>query len=358
MSAAYGDRWRNYFDIVILPPPAVRDHAIALSKELERYESKFVLGKRRYIPHISLYHIPVRSEDFAAFSRTVQNIASRRQGGDLRLRSIDMPLLMTDKPKWLQQLHLDVVNQTSRYFDWNSGAKDSWGIEYLPANLRVRAKQYLEKFGSPMIDVMFRPHITLASFKDKRIRKDIPSPAFEPMAFRVDEVSICELGPSHSCRRVIAKYPLGAAASVQVTVTSPIQAKLKEARIARLATVDAEGAPRLVPVCFVYDGAVFYSAVDRKPKSVAPEKLGRLRRIQDNPNVALLIDEYSEDWTRLWYVQILGEARRVPPTARSERARALRQLREKYPQYAAGMLDDDAVIIKITPRRVTSWGCL
>src|ERR671922_9628 len=106
------DIWRNYFDVVILPPPAVRDHAIALSKELERYGGKFVLGKRRFIPHISLYHIPIRPENFAAFSRTVQEIASRHHGGDLQLRSVGMPLLMTGKPKWLKQLHLNIVKQT------------------------------------------------------------------------------------------------------------------------------------------------------------------------------------------------------------------------------------------------------
>jgi hypothetical protein len=72
--------------------------------------------------------------------------------------------------------------------------------------------------------------------------------------------------------------------------------------------------------------------------------------------VALLIDEYSEDWTQLWYVLIRGRANLIPNSAHQERTRALRRLRAKYPQYAREMLADDAPIIRITPERTTSWG--
>ena len=79
-------------------------------------------------------------------------------------------------------------------------------------------------------------------------------------------------------------------------ISNAIQAKLEGARVARLATLDAEYGPHIVPVCFVYDGKVFYSAVDRKPKRVAPERLARLRHIMASPQIALIIDEYREDW--------------------------------------------------------------
>ena len=139
-------------------------------------------------------------------------------------------------------------------------------------------------------------------------------------------------------------------------VSDPIRAKLKEARIARLATLDAHARPHIVPVCFVYDGSVFYTAVDRKPKSVAPEKLARLRHIAAAPQVALLIDEYSEDWAQLWFILVRGRASLIAASSGQERARAISRLKQKYPQYAAGMLADDAPIIRITPERVSSWG--
>jgi PPOX class probable F420-dependent enzyme len=139
-------------------------------------------------------------------------------------------------------------------------------------------------------------------------------------------------------------------------VSDPILAKLQGARVARLATLDAQSGPHIVPVCFVYDGSVFYTAVDRKPKSVPAEKLARLRHIAAAPQVALLIDEYSEDWAQLWFILVRGQGNLIAPSARDERARAIRQLKEKYPQYAAGMLADDAPLIRITPERISSWG--
>lgn len=139
-------------------------------------------------------------------------------------------------------------------------------------------------------------------------------------------------------------------------ISDAIRAKLKKARIARLATLDVQGRPHIVPVCFVYDGSVFYTALDRKPKRVAPAKLARLRHIEATPQVALLIDEYSEDWQQLWYILVRGKAKLIPMSASREWARAIRRLREKYPQYAAGMLAADAPVIRITPERIISWG--
>ena len=141
----------------------------------------------------------------------------------------------------------------------------------------------------------------------------------------------------------------------QQPISDAIQAKLEDARVARLATLSEFG-PHIVPICFAYDGKVFYTAVDRKPKRVAPERLARLRHIRAVPQVALLIDEYHDDWGRLWYILVRGKAKLIPNSAQKERAEAIRRLRAKYPQYAAGMLPDDAPIIRITPERIISWG--
>jgi PPOX class probable F420-dependent enzyme len=139
-------------------------------------------------------------------------------------------------------------------------------------------------------------------------------------------------------------------------ISGAVQKILNEARVARLATLDAKTRPHIVPVCFVYDGKFFYTAIDQKPKRVAPARLARLRNIREAPRVALLIDQYDEDWTQLWYILIRGKAKLIPKSAHKEHARAIRRLRAKYPQYAQGMLADDAPVIRITPKRTTSWG--
>ena len=139
-------------------------------------------------------------------------------------------------------------------------------------------------------------------------------------------------------------------------ISGAVRKKLKEARVARLATLDAKNRPHIVPVCFAFDGNLFYTAIDQKPKRVTGERLARLRNIRAVPRVALLIDEYDDDWTQLWYILIRGNAKLVPKLAHKERARAIRKLRAKYPQYARGMLADDPSIIRITPERTVSWG--
>lgn len=126
-------------------------------------------------------------------------------------------------------------------------------------------------------------------------------------------------------------------------------------RVARLATADASGKPHVVPICYAFDGAVLYSALDLKPKRVTPRRLKRVRNLLENPRVAVLIDDYSEDWSALAYVLVHGKAEVMPEG--EERDRAASMLREKYPQYRE-LLPETPTILKITPRDVTGWGKL
>jgi PPOX class probable F420-dependent enzyme len=137
-------------------------------------------------------------------------------------------------------------------------------------------------------------------------------------------------------------------------IAPEISARLDAARIAHLASVGADRKPHLVPICFVWDGARFYSAIDHKPKRVAATQLKRLKNIQETPDVALLVDHYDEDWTALWYVLVRGLAELVSRPA--EQKRAIQRLRKKYPQYNPSMLADDSPVLRITPVRIVAWG--
>lgn len=106
--------------------------------------------------------------------------------------------------------------------------------------------------------------------------------------------------------------------------------RVHDARVGRLATVRADGRPHLVPCCYVADGNIVYSAVDAKPKSTLA--LRRLENVRANSSVSLLIDEYGEDWSTLWWIRLDGHARVIDSGV--QRDRALELLRFKYPQYA------------------------
>ena len=143
-------------------------------------------------------------------------------------------------------------------------------------------------------------------------------------------------------------------ASKPLLISGAVRAKLNAARVARLATLDDQHRPHLIPICFALDEDVLYSAIDRKPKRTAPARLARLRNIAKMPQVALLVDHYEEDWMLLWYVLIRGEAELV--SAPAERKCALFSLRAKYPQYRGEMLQEDAPLLRITPEQITAWG--
>lgn len=125
-------------------------------------------------------------------------------------------------------------------------------------------------------------------------------------------------------------------------------------RVARLATSDREGNPHVIPVCYAFDGQRFYTPLDEKPKRVAESKLRRVRNIAARPEVALVIDQYDDDWSRLGYVLVQGQAELLQPVSASH-AQALILLRERYSQYRSMALEKYAVIA-ITPARVVSWG--
>ena len=126
-------------------------------------------------------------------------------------------------------------------------------------------------------------------------------------------------------------------------------------RVLRLATVDPGGQPYLVPICFALDGDTLYSAIDEKPKQASPGGLRRLRNVAANPRVALLADRYDEDWSKLGFVLLLGEARIL--VEGREHRRAIELLRARYTQYRSMDLEARPVLA-IRIERATSWGAV
>ena len=120
--------------------------------------------------------------------------------------------------------------------------------------------------------------------------------------------------------------------------------------MARLGTVDAEGRPHLVPCCFAFAGEVAYSVVDHKPKRSAA--LRRLDNIRANPSACLLVDQYSDDWSELWWVRFDGQARLL--TEGQEHEHALDLLCAKYAQYRATPPSGTVMAIDVTAVRTWS----
>ncbi|MGH3449918.1 MAG: TIGR03668 family PPOX class F420-dependent oxidoreductase [Haloechinothrix sp.] len=124
------------------------------------------------------------------------------------------------------------------------------------------------------------------------------------------------------------------------------------ARVARLATADADGRPHVVPVTFALLGDVVVFAVDHKPKTTA--RLRRLANIESNSQVSVLVDEYHDDWRQLRWARADGTASILRgDDGRGTRAAALRELCDKYPQYAAR--PPEGALVRIAVNRWSGW---
>ena len=139
-----------------------------------------------------------------------------------------------------------------------------------------------------------------------------------------------------------------------------IKTIISKAKVARLATVDIKCTPYLVPVVFVLDNDndYYFIPIDEKTKKSRPENLKRVRNIQENPNVALLIDEYNEDWTKLYFVMIQGKAsilggKKLEQNEVPLLEQAHKLLRSKYHQYQKISVGE--YLIMIMPQKVIVW---
>jgi PPOX class probable F420-dependent enzyme len=134
----------------------------------------------------------------------------------------------------------------------------------------------------------------------------------------------------------------------------PVAGFISAGRVGRLGTADGSGQPFVVPFCYAWDGAALYSAIDAKPKRLPAASLRRVRNIQDNPRVSVVIDEYDEDWSRLRWVVIQGRAEILTSGPEFQRGASL--LLEKYPQYRRmGLPRESGTMVKITPGRISHW---
>jgi len=128
------------------------------------------------------------------------------------------------------------------------------------------------------------------------------------------------------------------------------RALLESASVARLASVDAEGRPHLVPITFAMDEGSIVSAVDHKPKRT--DRLQRLANIEANPRVSVLADHYEDNWENLWWVRADGLARVVGPGT-DEHARAVTRLAARYAQYRERRPEGPAIVISVS--RWSGW---
>jgi PPOX class probable F420-dependent enzyme len=122
-------------------------------------------------------------------------------------------------------------------------------------------------------------------------------------------------------------------------------ALLDEIPVGHLGLLDEDGNPRVQPVTFARLDECIVSAIDDKPKRGVPARVERLRK---HPRAALTVDRYDADWTRLAWVQLLGDV-----TIEDVDEASLAALAARYPAYRGA--PPRGPLLKLRPVRVLSW---
>lgn len=127
--------------------------------------------------------------------------------------------------------------------------------------------------------------------------------------------------------------------------------------VARLATLDSNGRACQVPIVFARAGDRLWSPVDGKPKS--GRELARIANLRASSHASLLVDEYDDDWSRLWWIALDVEGEVVRPDVPEDDPAfnaAADALRQKYPQYErVTLLREPPTLLAFRVVRIRSW---
>lgn len=120
--------------------------------------------------------------------------------------------------------------------------------------------------------------------------------------------------------------------------------------VGRLGILDDDGGPRVLPVTYALSGTALVSAIDHKRKRVAADQLARVRWLRACPRAALTIDHYDDDWSKLAWVQAVGDVRILDAAAEPD---AVDTLVERYEAYRA--CRPSGLLLSLEPTRLIWW---
>ncbi len=200
------------YDVVILPPPALSRYATGASRLLaERFGSPLILDKQQAMPHISLYHVAVARRRLPEVKATLACIAEQTASGKLQVIGIhsyhqfNAIAIELSKPQWLRRLYLKIIHRLNPLRDHEFDNERVWNA----ARLSPGQRNFIARYGTPLIGRHFIPHITLAVLQDGSQLEAAAAMIKPPLAsFTVNQLHLCVQGKHHTCRRIVVGYDL------------------------------------------------------------------------------------------------------------------------------------------------------
>jgi len=206
----------NYYDIVILPPKEVANASIELSQRIAVcVPAKLVLGYRAFKPHISLYHVAISKKNLPQVFKELKNIVSNFSLGKLTVgqaevgmgNSVVLPVIKTPALQQLHELVLERINPLRDKSFPSTWKNPGWFEQKVYAD-------NIKNYGTPVAGNIYSPHITVSMFgANVELSKNVlKSKVYN---FMPSKITVCALGPHHSCHRVIRGVEFGKAISEQ-----------------------------------------------------------------------------------------------------------------------------------------------
>jgi 2'-5' RNA ligase len=199
-------------NIAILPDENTTNRAIALSQlTAEWTEQYFVLDRSNYVPHLSVYHAIYDQAVKSALTRVVASIVKSTSAFEIHFSAFDyfadylfLNALMSNK---LYELHMNVLD-----------ACNPLRTQIIPESINelIKNKQINEqqialvaKYGHPLTEKFFRPHITLTRLKDIDVmQKTIEKLPKQKITMNVKGLAIVNIGEHGTCNQILETFRL------------------------------------------------------------------------------------------------------------------------------------------------------
>jgi len=185
-------------DVVLVPPRPVIDAAILCNKSLAGPDREEIrLGRKDYIPHISLAMGFVRRENMGNVQKIVAGVARSTKPLNLKVEGVsagDMEpnstsMLVISRTKEIQILHETLMKRLGPFLGDDADESAFLG----PA--KENAVKWVKDFKTQASFENYFPHITIG--------KGTPQSNVEPIPFTASRIALCHLGPHCTCRHVI-----------------------------------------------------------------------------------------------------------------------------------------------------------
>lgn len=195
----------KFYDVVLLPNRELSQLAITTSRKLNTLNPLFTLKTETCYPHLSLLmsrfddrQINLVTEEISSISKTHNAISLKAMEYHESRGYFDVEYIRNHSVGDIQQ---EVVEKISPL-------RTNDGSEQGQNDLSAEEKDNLSKYGYKYVSDLFRPHVTLARFKDA---KEVPRyllPDINLFNGSFDRIGLFVLGVHNTCVCKIAEFNL------------------------------------------------------------------------------------------------------------------------------------------------------